>query len=219
MDKAVLERVRKLLALGQSSNPHEAAAAMGHAQKLMREHGISDADLRLADFERSAAGRPVGKRPAHYIAVLAFLVADTFGCRMMLSSDRRMSFYGVAARVDLSIYAFVVLQRQLATARRAYLATQSKRLKRSTLVARADNFAAGWVYSCQVLLQAMALSSHELALLDAFEQTFGALSSVSTRSAGNARQADGEAYRQGRKEGRSARLDRGLSEAPRQIAG
>lgn len=52
MDKAVLERVRKLLALGQSSNPHEAAAAMGHAQKLMREHGISDADLRLADFER-----------------------------------------------------------------------------------------------------------------------------------------------------------------------
>ena len=40
-----LERVRKLLALAESDNPHEAALAMGRAQALMESHRISMAAL------------------------------------------------------------------------------------------------------------------------------------------------------------------------------
>lgn len=38
-DQRILERIKKCLALSQSSEPHEAAAALRQAQKLMEMHG------------------------------------------------------------------------------------------------------------------------------------------------------------------------------------
>ena len=43
--KAVMERLKKLMALSRSSNVHEAAAAMERATQLMREHQITEDDL------------------------------------------------------------------------------------------------------------------------------------------------------------------------------
>jgi hypothetical protein len=43
----VLDRVRKLLELGHSDNINESANAMGHAQRLMAKHNISEAMLAI----------------------------------------------------------------------------------------------------------------------------------------------------------------------------
>ena len=41
--EAAIDKIRKLQALGQSDNPHEAALAMAHAQRLMLKYQISEA--------------------------------------------------------------------------------------------------------------------------------------------------------------------------------
>ena len=46
-DDNVLDRVRKLLELGHSDNINESANAMGHAQRLMAKHNISEAMLSI----------------------------------------------------------------------------------------------------------------------------------------------------------------------------
>ncbi len=51
-DKA-LAKIKKCLALGRSTNPHEAAAAMRQAQKLMAEHGLNDTDVKLIPLHTS----------------------------------------------------------------------------------------------------------------------------------------------------------------------
>ena len=42
---STLDKVKRLLALAQSNNPHEAAAAAAEAQRLMMKHGIEMAEL------------------------------------------------------------------------------------------------------------------------------------------------------------------------------
>lgn len=49
MDKAIVDKVQKLLRLAQSSNPHEAANAAACAQELIDRHHLSDAMLEIAD--------------------------------------------------------------------------------------------------------------------------------------------------------------------------
>ncbi len=45
----ILKKVKNLLELGQSDNPHEAKLALENAHKLIREHSISDAELNKED--------------------------------------------------------------------------------------------------------------------------------------------------------------------------
>jgi hypothetical protein len=55
MDKnKAIEKIKKCLALGKSANEHEAAQALKQAQALMREYGISDADVALSDIKKHA---------------------------------------------------------------------------------------------------------------------------------------------------------------------
>jgi len=51
MQPEILEKVKKLLALGQSENEHEAALAVARAQALMEKHSISEAMLQLDGAE------------------------------------------------------------------------------------------------------------------------------------------------------------------------
>lgn len=49
MDEKILEKVRKLLALGTSNNANESAAAVAMANRLMEQHQITEAMLTPAD--------------------------------------------------------------------------------------------------------------------------------------------------------------------------
>lgn len=57
MSTSILDRIRKLLALAESSNVHEAAAATAKAQELMTRHRIELAELEVSAGE--AAEEPV----------------------------------------------------------------------------------------------------------------------------------------------------------------
>lgn len=84
---AIAEKVKKLLALAESDNPHEAAAAAGAAERLMQEHRLTQADLGDAgseaeilpvDFEHMKGGLLPWK------AVLCNEIARMHGCACLV---------------------------------------------------------------------------------------------------------------------------------------
>ena len=54
-NEKLLEKLKKLLALAKSDNPHEAALALQRAQKLMQAYNITQADLALSDIDESVS--------------------------------------------------------------------------------------------------------------------------------------------------------------------
>lgn len=113
MTEKILDRVRKLLALSGSSNPHEAAVAAGAAQKLMEQHGIEAAMLDTEEEPIKAHdGFDEGRRVATWRSALATGVATANGCKAVIHRSRdgaRTMFIGRAsdASVVRYMYAYV----------------------------------------------------------------------------------------------------------------
>ena len=60
MDKnKALEKIKKCLALSRSANENEAAQALKHAQALMAQYGLNQADVDLSEI--GEVGRDAGK--------------------------------------------------------------------------------------------------------------------------------------------------------------
>lgn len=218
-----IKKIKKCLALAASPNPHEAAAAMRHAQALMRDHGLSETDLSLADVgEHKAAAR-------HNVAVpweveLADLVANAFGCSyfcgtVALLSGRRgikrklhYVFVGVGAAPEVASYTFDVLARQCSKSRAAHVAKQPKACKPVTKTARGDEFARGWVYGVQDLVGRFANSERNAALIEQYmAQKHPAMSEGKVKDRTKGRNVSHNDTMQGVRAGRSAQLERGVS--------
>lgn len=69
--KTIIHKIRKLLALSTSSNPHEAARALEKAIQLMGQHGLSETDVEIYS---ASAGAPV-KRVSIWRSYIANAVA------------------------------------------------------------------------------------------------------------------------------------------------
>lgn len=86
--ETILERVKRLLALAQSDNEHEASLALARAEELMAEHNIKEAELAEADRETASVdGVPLysGKRIPGWVCQLAITVSENAGCYMYSS--------------------------------------------------------------------------------------------------------------------------------------
>lgn len=89
----ILERVRRLLALAESSNVHEAAAAAAKAQELMTKHRIEQAELEgeeLVEDEpvlNEEAESFIGRKP--WRELLLSGLAQANGCETYIVKQRR----------------------------------------------------------------------------------------------------------------------------------
>lgn len=83
--EAVMDRVRKLLALSKSDNEHEAATAIAAAQKLLTKHGLEMADVPADD---PLVWGVVADGGRLWISVLAEAVATANQCRAITSRVR-----------------------------------------------------------------------------------------------------------------------------------
>lgn len=107
----VLRKVRKLLELAKSGTEHEAASAAERAADLMREHGLSEAELRLTDTTKKA--EPIIRTRATATAgdtkinawkgALAHGIADANGCKMWWSGGG-VVFLGRTSAVETADY-------------------------------------------------------------------------------------------------------------------
>lgn len=163
--ETAIQKIKKCLALSKSPNPHEAAAALRQAQKLMAAHQVDDVDIDLSCVSEHDTPLAVGAKSA-WLSLLAGTCAEAFGCQFIFKlggGDNRATFIGLHGAAQVASYAFDVLLRQVQRDRAHHITAQPKSCKRVTKIARGDAFALGWVRAAAALVERMAGSDAEQA--------------------------------------------------------
>ena len=175
----ILAKIRKCLALAASANPNEAATALRQAQTMMREHGLTDVDVTLAEVTEKAVDCRLQSLTT-WEARLADVVAVAFGCifhrgaRLVhqpgrFSTQRRtFVFVGTGAAPEVAGYTFDVLARQCAKGRLEHIRAQPKNCKPMTKTARGDEWAYGWMCGVRDKVLSFARLERNEALLQAY---------------------------------------------------
>ncbi|PSJ81208.1 DUF2786 domain-containing protein [Neisseria iguanae] len=185
MDKeSALQRIKKCLALGKSSNEHEAAQALKHAQILMDKYGLTASDVELAEVMEHYIGAPLIAPQWHWN--LVHLCAYAFGCERWhrkTYTGGGFVFCGINGRSELAAYAYEVLLRQLKAARRKYMKTELSRVRiGKNKTARADKFCEGWVANVRDTVQEFAYTEAEAELLARYKiEKYGMMKQAKTR--------------------------------------
>ena len=131
MNNKIVDKIRKLLALSESSNEHEAKLAMLKAQELLAKHKMTLKDVEDADkVEVKRHYTDVTFTKAKWKGRLASIIADNFGCYVFYSTrnTHRIVFLGkeedvLVCEIVLS-YAIDCINSSVARLRREYYREQ-----------------------------------------------------------------------------------------------
>ncbi|WP_067096121.1 DUF2786 domain-containing protein [Marinomonas atlantica] len=143
MDSRYKEKIRKLLALSQSDNEHEAEAAKRQAKKLMAKYHINADELDIVTIN----ARPlVRKGTKEYENSLICAIERISGCYAIIRAKRTcgkwgrvIEFTGLERDAELAAYSFDVLLQQVEEARKTFV----KKVDRSAKAA--DLYCEGWM--------------------------------------------------------------------------
>lgn len=121
--RQVIDRVRKLLALGQSDNEHEAALALQRAQALLERHRLDFASLAEAEqLIHRTIDTGAGSLPAHRKSICTLLEAG-FGVRVICASiydpqtdstNKTIELLGTDEAVAIAEHCYHFLENRLA---------------------------------------------------------------------------------------------------------
>lgn len=150
----VLRRLKKILALTNSSSAGEAAAAMHQAQKLMAAHGLTQSDVEQSQVEEAGVDLTAVEAPLWESALIS-VVTRALGVQCLVQRElptpgfrrakARVVFVGIAGRAEIASYAFESLRRQLKNDMRnleASMGSGGRKLRFSP--AWRENYARGW---------------------------------------------------------------------------
>jgi hypothetical protein len=218
-----LAKIKKCLALAKSQNPHEAAAAMRQAQKLMAEHNLDEQEVSLADIAESGVAA-ISTANNLWESALSHAVANAFSCSIFSrvswggprwgspAKKRQYVFIGVGAAAEVASYAYEVLSRQCAKARLEHVRKQPKTCKPITKTARGDQFALGWAIGVREMLDKFANSERNQELLESYMATKHAdLKTVKPKDRSVGRNVRNDDIHQGVISGRSAKLQHAVN--------
>lgn len=218
-NEKILRKIKKLLALSKSPNPHEAASALAMAQKLMAENQINQSQV---ECSQAHTKQKTAIKSARYVHMLIAIVKKAFGVDVYLSNrypgcwcENKMHivFFGTEERPEVASYCFDVLYRRLQAARKAFLGTQSKHLKRSTLIARGDKFCEGWVVGVYQNIKDFAMTPEEKQKMEHYKASAleaDKWSEAKVRSSDGAKDY-GASQSAGYRQGQQVRLNHGVS--------
>lgn len=152
----VIRKIKRCLALSKSANEHEAATAMRQAQALMREHRLSETDVRASDVGEVESSMSRATRRPIWDRHLSVVVAKAFGCKTLRythwceATQRRVeraTFVGVAPAHQIALYAYETLLAKVTQARQEYASGVRAGKYRSAYSpgTAGDHFAVAWV--------------------------------------------------------------------------
>lgn len=218
----IIEKIKKLLALADSSNEHEAALAAGHAQRLLSEHNLAMADIEAAHKPDRAdkIDTAVAKSLPKWLRHLSGGVSSAFDCQAIHNpAAGRLTFIGVGADVQIAAYTFAYLERTIRTLCSAYIkghidsttANRHRELMRqsyylgavSTITARLRE------QKTRTPVTSGALVPVKEGLI---RQTLNEIGNVRTMRSRRS-YVNGDAYDRGRTDGSEVGLHRGISNA------
>lgn len=120
----IIEKIKKLLALANSCNEHEAALAASHAQRLLAEHNLAMTDINASHKPDKAdkVEAMVSKTLPKWLRHLSAGVSTSFDCQAIHHpATGKMTFIGVGADVQVAAYTFSYLDRILRKLCSAYM--------------------------------------------------------------------------------------------------
>ncbi len=217
-DERILNKIKSCMVLAQrSTNPHEAAVALAHAQKLMAKHGVDGTELALSAIGMSDAdgGAYRATHPRYYHFLLA-VVQSAFGVQAVIGGSKsqggHVTFIGVSPNDQLAAYAFEVLWPQLTKARSEYVARLPHACKRTTKIRRGDAFAEGWCNAIYRQVSALKPTEVEASLIQqAIAAKFPAVTDSKVRELDSKRNDVTAAATAGYRAGRDVRLHQPVS--------
>ena len=132
-NQALMERIKKLMALAQSSNPNEASIALSRAQKLMQEHELSMDDINLSEIDTQNEAILPAMRDKVLFTLLAHIIMRAFGVEAIFKMRGKffyaVSFIGPRSRLQAACYTFTILSRQAAQVKKDFSASVRQELK------------------------------------------------------------------------------------------
>ena len=156
--KRILRRIRKCLAMAESGNEHEAAAALRQAKAMMDKYGIThtDVDRPVYDIKDQFKGKRGHGNMTRDESVLYDRVAGFFNCSCVYIKGWPI-MAGIAPAPEIADYAAVNLLRQLRTARKVAAQKAADSIGRDLTAVERRNFNRsynrGWLVSVIRLLE------------------------------------------------------------------
>lgn len=137
-----MKKIRKCLALGKSSNSNEAAVALGQAQKLMKQFGLSESDIGDHTLQSVRWDCPWQSSEVNlWMSNMAAVIAKVFAIEILFVTDQKRfysgrlrgymvwEFLGPAGRVQLATYTANVLWRAMEKDWDRHRETEKERMK------------------------------------------------------------------------------------------
>lgn len=112
-NERILEKVRRLLMLSQSSNPHEAAAAAAKAQELLTRYNLEIPGV--PEAQREDYGREmydIGNNAA-WRASLLHVVAKHHYCQAVSHGAGKVGIVGQRHNIEIATYLYEYLAREI----------------------------------------------------------------------------------------------------------
>lgn len=160
----LINKLKKCLALSASPEPHEAAAALRHAQKLMRELQMDESDLLSLEIERTIVKTREGFGACTTMSILSNLIQDAFAVKAYFAcnpgSARRLNvcYIGPRDRVLLAEYSHRVVWRAMQSSWDNYLALRPE-LKGASKKRQAFHY--GWLSKVKAKVEAISPDDSE----------------------------------------------------------
>lgn len=165
----VLKKIEKCLRLSKSANEHEAAAALRHAQKLMAQHGLSEADVAGTAYGDGTVETsiPARRKLPLFMDQLVGLITKAFGVSVVIEHHQgpkatrpqyRLRYWGPQARVQLAVYAHAVVFRAV---NNAWAEALRENPELATMRNARLNFRLEWLRAVRGTVVALGMSEEE----------------------------------------------------------
>lgn len=205
----IMSKIRKCLALSESSNEHEAAAALRQAQKMMAEWNVTEAGLKGSEIGVEEASSTVWKNVPVWENAMANMVGEAFGCKVLIRDGARnvlakYSYVGLAQNAKLAAYTHVVFSKQVRKARERYLRSEYPNAPRGRKILLGNSFGYGYVTNVRSKIVAMGVTQE---VKDKVEELTGGRVAKTAKKVN----IDFDALLDGKREGATASLHRPLN--------
>lgn len=154
----VIEKIKKCLALSQSSNEHEAVLALKQAQALMKKYNLDHAELKYADVGELELDY-VGGQNNEATDLLFHTIAIIFECGAYTQKrpryrGRRSSvhyvYFGLSPYQEIAAYAFGVLLPIMQKHRSKFVANLHPNYRRKKKLKLGQVYVRGWVKAIEL---------------------------------------------------------------------
>jgi hypothetical protein len=160
MEQSIIERVKKLLALGESPNENEAQTAMLKARELMAKYKIE-----LKEIEGEQQQTVENKKQVEYtskkgkwILTLSSIIAENYSCIAYGNKTSKFKGYVVLAGYSKDLELCSIVLNYALDSIQTWMGKQEKRLKKAGLSCKdiseyTNNYAWGFITGLQDLYE------------------------------------------------------------------